>query len=115
MEGKAREVFIMCMSISTLADRGGEGIDGLGIYDLFHLLLIQKSLEMRSTRLSRSVSNAERRKEIRATPDFMKEFQQRKQRTSSKGTAGMSNCTIHTPRLATPIWEWPGNEVTILH
>ena len=62
-------------------------------YGLFHLL-IQKSLEVRTTRLSRSVSNAERRKEIRATPDFMKEFQQRKQRTSSKGRAGMSDCTI---------------------
>ena len=27
MEEKAREVFITCMSISTLADRGGEGIE----------------------------------------------------------------------------------------
>ena len=58
-------------------------------YGLFHLLLIQKSLEVRTTRLSRSVSNAERRKEMRATPDFMKEFQQRKQRIPSKGTAGI--------------------------
>lgn len=61
---------------------------------LFHVLMIQKSLEVRTTRLSRSVSNAERRKEMRATPDFMKEFQQRKQRVPSKGTLAMSDCAV---------------------